>query len=48
LVFLAILGALAAKAGGANILKSAVRVTFWGAVAMGVTAGIGALFGTVV
>ena len=46
LVFLALLGAVAAKAGGAPILKATVRVTFWGALAMGVTAGIGALFGT--
>jgi VIT1/CCC1 family predicted Fe2+/Mn2+ transporter len=43
---LAVLGALGAKTGGANVLKGAVRVTFWGAVAMAVTAGIGALFGT--
>jgi vacuolar iron transporter family protein len=46
LVFLAALGALAASAGGASILKGAVRVTFWGALAMAVTAGVGALFGT--
>jgi VIT1/CCC1 family predicted Fe2+/Mn2+ transporter len=46
LVFLALLGAVAAKAGGAPIVKATVRVTFWGALAMGVTAGIGALFGT--
>jgi VIT1/CCC1 family predicted Fe2+/Mn2+ transporter len=48
LVFLAILGALAARAGGARVTVGAVRVTFWGALAMGVTAGVGALFGTVV
>jgi vacuolar iron transporter family protein len=48
LLFLALLGALAARAGGARVAPSAVRVTFWGALAMGVTAGIGALFGTVV
>ncbi len=48
LVFLAILGALAARAGGARMTVGAVRVTFWGALAMGVTAGVGALFGTVV
>lgn len=47
LVFLAILGGLAARVGGANVRKGAVRVTFWGALAMGLTAGVGALFGTV-
>lgn len=47
LVFLALLGALAARAGGAIILTGAMRVTFWGALAMGVTAAVGALFGTV-
>jgi VIT1/CCC1 family predicted Fe2+/Mn2+ transporter len=46
LAFLALLGAIGAKTGGANVLKAAIRVTFWGAVAMAVTAGIGALFGT--
>jgi VIT1/CCC1 family predicted Fe2+/Mn2+ transporter len=45
LVFLAVLGALAARAGGAPILKAAVRVTFWGALAMAITAGVGRLFG---
>jgi VIT1/CCC1 family predicted Fe2+/Mn2+ transporter len=48
LLFLAILGGAAAHAGGAKILPGAWRVTFWGALAMGVTAGIGALFGTTV
>lgn len=48
LIFLAMLGVLAAKVGGAPIFKSAVRVTFWGALAMGLTAAVGALFGTVV
>jgi vacuolar iron transporter family protein len=48
LVFLAILGGLAARAGGANIWIGAARVTFWGALAMAITAGIGHLFGTVV
>ena len=48
LVFLAALGVLAAQAGGAPILKSTVRVTFWGALAMALTAGVGALFGTAV
>jgi VIT1/CCC1 family predicted Fe2+/Mn2+ transporter len=48
LAFLAVLGAGAASAGGANALAGAWRVTFWGALAMAVTAGVGALFGTVV
>ena len=48
LVFLAILGALGAHAGGANLVKGAARVAFWGALAMAVTAAIGALFGQVV
>ena len=48
LVFLAILGSLAARAGGASIAVGAFRVTFWGAIAMGATAVIGALFGTIV
>ena len=48
LVFLAILGAVAAKAGGASMLKGSLRVLFWGAIAMGVTAGVGKLFGAVV
>jgi vacuolar iron transporter family protein len=48
LMFLAILGAMAARAGGASVARGAVRVFFWGAIAMGVTAGIGALFGTLV
>ena len=48
LAFLALLGAIGAKAGGANILLATRRVTFWGALAMALTAGIGALFGTVV
>jgi len=46
LVSLAVLGAVGAKAGGARMAKPAIRVTFWGAFAMGVTAGIGMLFGT--
>lgn len=45
LLFLALLGALAARAGGAPVLKAASRVTFWGALAMALTAGVGALFG---
>jgi VIT1/CCC1 family predicted Fe2+/Mn2+ transporter len=48
LIFLAILGALGAQAGGANLVKGAARVAFWGALAMAVTAVIGALFGKVV
>jgi VIT1/CCC1 family predicted Fe2+/Mn2+ transporter len=48
LMVLACLGALAARAGGARIVVGAIRVTFWGALAMGVTAGVGALFGTFV
>jgi VIT1/CCC1 family predicted Fe2+/Mn2+ transporter len=46
--FLAVLGAIGAKAGGANILRATARVTFWGALAMAVTASIGKLFGTVI
>ena len=46
LIFLAGLGALAARAGGAPLAIGAWRVTFWGALAMAITAGIGALFGT--
>jgi VIT1/CCC1 family predicted Fe2+/Mn2+ transporter len=48
LVFLALLGGIGAKAGGANVLRAMLRVTFWGALAMAATAGIGALFGTTV
>lgn len=48
LAFLAMLGVLAAKAGGANLWTSAWRVTFWGALAMLITAGVGSLFGAVV
>jgi len=47
LVFLASLGALAARTGGASMAAGAMRVTFWGALAMALTAGVGALFGTV-
>ncbi|MGE0737058.1 MAG: VIT family protein [Alphaproteobacteria bacterium] len=46
LLFLAALGAIGARAGGANIVKATARVTFWGAFAMALTAGIGALVGT--
>ena len=48
LLFLALLGGLAARAGGARVGVGAARVTFWGALAMLATAGIGRLFGTVV
>jgi len=48
LAFLALLGATAARAGGAPAAAGALRVTFWGALAMALTAGIGALFGRVV
>ena len=44
LIFLALLGAIGAKAGGAGLLKPTIRVTFWGAFAMALTAGIGAGF----
>jgi VIT1/CCC1 family predicted Fe2+/Mn2+ transporter len=44
LLFLAILGALAARAGGARVVPGTLRVAFWGALAMGVTAGVGSLF----
>ena len=47
LVFLALLGALAARAGGAPMAIGIFRVTFWGAFAMALTAGVGALFGTI-
>ena len=43
--FLALLGAVAARAGGASALIGAWRVTFWGALAMAITAGVGMLFG---
>jgi VIT1/CCC1 family predicted Fe2+/Mn2+ transporter len=48
LLSLAVLGALAAGAGGARVIPGAVRVTFWGALAMGVTTGVGALCGMIV
>lgn len=47
LVFLALLGAIAARAGGASVLAGAWRGTFWGALATGITAGVGTLFGAV-
>ena len=45
LLFLALLGFLAARAGGSPVIASVLRVTFWGALAMALTAGVGALFG---
>ena len=48
LAFLALLGAIGARAGGASVIKATFRVTFWGAMAMALTAGIGALVGTTV
>lgn len=47
LLSLGLLGALAAAAGGAGVTVGATRVMFWGALAMGLTAGVGALFGTI-
>jgi VIT1/CCC1 family predicted Fe2+/Mn2+ transporter len=47
LFFLALLGGLAARVGGAGVAAGAIRVTFWGALAMAITTGVGALFGTV-
>ena len=46
LVFLALLGGIAARTGGAPVSVGAMRVTFWGALAMALTAGVGTLFGT--
>jgi VIT1/CCC1 family predicted Fe2+/Mn2+ transporter len=48
IIFLALLGGFGAYAGGAPVIKAALRVTFWGALAMGLTAGVGAMFGAVV
>lgn len=48
LLFLALLGAVGAKAGGADIPRAVLRVTFWGAFAMAATAAIGSLFGTTI
>ena len=48
LVFLALLGAVAARVGGAGMLVGAWRVTFWGALAMAITAGVGSLFGAAI
>ena len=46
--FLALLGAIGARAGGANVLRATARITFWGALAMALTVGIGRFFGTVI
>jgi vacuolar iron transporter family protein len=48
LLFLMLLGSLAARAGGASVIKAAVRVTFWGALAMALTIAVGALFGVAI
>ncbi|GLJ00529.1 MULTISPECIES: VIT family protein [Sphingobium] len=48
LIFLALLGGIGARAGGARVVRATLRVTFWGALAMALTAGIGTIFGTVV
>lgn len=48
LAFLAVLGAIGARAGGAPVLRATLRVTFWGALAIAITAGIGKLFGAIV
>jgi vacuolar iron transporter family protein len=48
LLFLALLGGIAARAGGASVWLGSWRVSFWGALAMAITAGVGKLFGAVV
>jgi len=48
LLFLALLGFLAARAGGSPVITSVIRVTFWGALAMALTAGVGSLLGVAV
>ena len=48
LIFLGVLGAIGAMAGGADVVRATARVTFWGALAMAATAGIGKIFGTIV
>ncbi|MEN2793637.1 VIT1/CCC1 transporter family protein, partial [Sphingomonas oligophenolica] len=48
LLFLALLGGIGARAGGAPVWKATLRVTFWGALAMALTAGIGSVVGTAV
>jgi vacuolar iron transporter family protein len=46
LIFLAVLGAVGARLGGADVLRATARVAFWGALAMAITAGVGSIFGT--
>lgn len=46
-IFLAVSGMVGAKAGGADVIKPMIRVTFWGALAMAMTTGIGAIFGRI-
>jgi vacuolar iron transporter family protein len=48
LIFLGSLGMIGAKTGGAEVLRPTIRVVFWGALAMGLTAAIGAMVGTAV
>jgi VIT1/CCC1 family predicted Fe2+/Mn2+ transporter len=48
ILFLALLGVFGAHAGGAPLLRSTLRVTFWGALAMALTAGVGAMFGAAI
>jgi VIT1/CCC1 family predicted Fe2+/Mn2+ transporter len=48
LIFLALLGAIGARTGGADVVKATARVMFWGALAMALTASVGAVFGTAV
>lgn len=48
LIFLTLLGVVAAKIGGAGVIVSAARITFWGALAMATTAGVGKIFGAAV
>jgi VIT1/CCC1 family predicted Fe2+/Mn2+ transporter len=45
MIFLALSGVIAAKAGGSNIVKSIIRICFWGTIAMGITAIVGYIFG---
>jgi VIT1/CCC1 family predicted Fe2+/Mn2+ transporter len=45
LVFLAVLGVIGGRSGGANVWRAAIRVTFWGAIALAATALVGRLFG---
>jgi VIT1/CCC1 family predicted Fe2+/Mn2+ transporter len=47
ILFLALLGGLAAYVGGAKVIRGVLRITFWSALSMGLTAGVGSLFGNV-